>query len=67
MDERNKNKPLTLIIFFDTIEKRMSITYHKKIKKRKRKHGFLKRAKTKAGKRVVVRRRRKKRKEITVK
>lgn len=44
----------------------MSITYHKKIKKRKRKHGFLKRAKTKGGRKIVARRRRKKRKEITV-
>jgi len=44
----------------------MSITYNKKNKKRKRKHGFLKRQKTKAGKRVVKKRRQKGREKLSV-
>jgi len=44
----------------------MSITYQPKVKKRKRTHGFLKRKKTKEGKRVLIRRRRKKRWRLTV-
>jgi len=44
----------------------MSITYHKKTKKRRRKHGFRKRMKTKGGKRVLTGRKRKKRKKLTV-
>jgi large subunit ribosomal protein L34 len=44
----------------------MSITYHKKTKKRRRKHGFRKREKTKAGKRILARRRKKGRWKLTV-
>ena len=44
----------------------MSITYKKKTKTRKRKHGFLKRARDKSGKKILSRRRAKKRKKLTV-
>ncbi|OIO45471.1 50S ribosomal protein L34 [bacterium (Candidatus Gribaldobacteria) CG23_combo_of_CG06-09_8_20_14_all_37_87_8] len=44
----------------------MSTTYQPKKKKRARTHGFLKRARTKAGKRVIVKRRAKGRKKLTV-
>ncbi|MBZ9571745.1 50S ribosomal protein L34 [Patescibacteria group bacterium] len=44
----------------------MVITYRPKRKKRKRAHGFRKRMKTKGGKRVVSKRRRKGRKKLTV-
>ncbi|HCM36631.1 MAG: 50S ribosomal protein L34 [Candidatus Wildermuthbacteria bacterium RIFCSPLOWO2_02_FULL_47_9c] len=44
----------------------MSITYQPRKKKRKRTHGFLKRAKSKGGKNVLARRRRKGRKKLTV-
>ncbi|MDO8577277.1 MAG: 50S ribosomal protein L34 [Candidatus Wildermuthbacteria bacterium] len=43
----------------------MSITYHIKKKKRKRKHGFLKRMANPGGKRVLNRRRQKGRKKLT--
>jgi len=44
----------------------MSITYQPKKRKRKRTHGFLKRMKSKDGRRVLARRRRKKRRRISV-
>ncbi|MFT5352785.1 MAG: large subunit ribosomal protein L34 [Candidatus Paceibacteria bacterium] len=44
----------------------MSITYNPKKRKRAKTHGFLSRSKTAAGKRVILRRRRKGRKALTV-
>ncbi|OHA62804.1 MAG: 50S ribosomal protein L34 [Candidatus Wildermuthbacteria bacterium GWA2_46_15] len=44
----------------------MSITYKPKKRKRKRTHGFLKRSRTRNGRRVISRRRRKKRERLTV-
>jgi large subunit ribosomal protein L34 len=44
----------------------MSITYQPKKRKRAKTHGFLKRAKTKSGRRVVSKRRKKGRKKLTV-
>ncbi|MEK7658343.1 MAG: 50S ribosomal protein L34 [Patescibacteria group bacterium] len=44
----------------------MSFTYKPKKKKRARTHGFLKRKKTKTGRTVVKKRRRKGRKKLTV-
>jgi ribosomal protein L34 len=43
----------------------MSITYHKKTKKRLRKHGFLYRMSTTAGKKIINERRRKKRSSLS--
>lgn len=42
----------------------MSITYQPKRKKRRRKHGFLKRMSTRAGRDIINRRRSKKRKRL---
>jgi len=44
----------------------MSFTYNPKTKKRKRTHGFRTRQKTKKGRQVLARRRRKKRHKLTV-
>jgi len=44
----------------------LSGTYRPKTKKRKRKHGFLKRSQKKAGRKVLANRRRKGRKKLTV-
>jgi len=44
----------------------MVITYKQNKRKRKKKHGFLKRSRTSDGKKVLQRRRRKGRKKITV-
>jgi large subunit ribosomal protein L34 len=44
----------------------MSQTYQPKKLKRKRTHGFLKRSKTKSGRKILQRRRRKRRKKLTV-
>jgi large subunit ribosomal protein L34 len=44
----------------------MSITFHPKKKKRKRTHGFLKRKRTKAGEKILRRRRKKGRWRLTV-
>jgi large subunit ribosomal protein L34 len=46
--------------------KNMSLTYQPKRKKRKRAHGFLERSKTKSGKKVLSRRRRKSRAKLSV-
>ncbi len=43
-----------------------ALTYKPKKRKRKKKHGFLKRSESKAGKKVLTRRRRKSRKSLTV-
>lgn len=43
----------------------MSITYHKKTKKRLRKHGFLHRMSTAAGRNIIRARRAKKRKSLS--
>jgi len=45
---------------------KMSITYRPKRKKRKRTHGFLKRSRTKGGRKVLRRRRKKGRWRLTV-
>jgi len=44
----------------------MSITYQPKKKKRKRTHGFLKRKRSRGGKRVLLKRKRKGRWRLTV-
>ncbi len=43
-----------------------ALRYQPKVKKRKRKHGFLARSKSKSGGAVLLRRRRKQRKKLTV-
>ena len=54
------------ILSYTKLIKFMSTTYQPKKKKRARTHGFLKRARTKAGKRVIAKRRAKGRKKLTV-
>jgi large subunit ribosomal protein L34 len=44
----------------------MSITYQPKKRKRKRTHGFRIRKRTAGGRKVLIRRKRKKRKKLTV-
>lgn len=44
----------------------MSKTYQPKVKKRQRTHGFRSRSQSKSGQRILVRRRRKGRKKLTV-
>jgi len=44
----------------------MSVTYKPKKRKRARKHGFLRRMRSKTGRNVLSRRRSKKRKKLTV-
>ncbi len=45
---------------------KQGLTYKPKKRKRKRTHGFLKKMRTKAGKRILKRRRKKKRNKLVV-
>ena len=60
--DRHLKVPVTLDIW----RFKMKRTLQRNVRRRKKKHGFLKRMKTKGGKRVIGNRRRKKRRKVSV-